>query len=112
MIGDVYTINGIEFEVVWAGGEGLVPERRTKVIGFWTPPHRMYNKTGKHGKKFTYCDECEARVLLANKSEVSAQHDPVCSLHPSSVANSLPTFDKDVDVRDDIDVLNTLTETV
>lgn len=44
-------INGVEYEVVWAGGEGLIPDRETKVTDNWTPPHRIYNRTGKHSKK-------------------------------------------------------------
>lgn len=44
MIGDTYTINGEEFEVTWAGGEGLIPDRATKVGDFWTAPPRAYNK--------------------------------------------------------------------
>jgi hypothetical protein len=38
----------VEFEIVWAGGEGLIPPRESKVNEFWTPPTRTYNKTGKH----------------------------------------------------------------
>lgn len=51
MIGDTVTIEGIEYEIVWAGGEGLIADRETKTIGVWSPPARIYNKTGKHSKK-------------------------------------------------------------
>lgn len=50
-LGDTILVNGVEMEVVWAGGEGLIPDRETKVSGTWTPPNRLYNKTGKHSKK-------------------------------------------------------------
>lgn len=39
------------YEVVWAGGEGLTADRETKNIGVWSPPPRLYNKTGNHSKK-------------------------------------------------------------
>lgn len=51
MIGDVVVSEGIEFEVVWDGGEGLVADRQTKVGLEWKAPPRMYNKTGRHSKK-------------------------------------------------------------
>ena len=44
MIGDIIRDDGETFEVVWAGGEGLIPDRETKPSGFWTPPKRIYNK--------------------------------------------------------------------
>lgn len=50
MVGDIITIDGVEYEVLWSGGEGLIPSRVTKITGFWTPPKRIYNKTGKHIK--------------------------------------------------------------
>lgn len=44
MIGDQVFSDGIEFEVIWAGGEGLVPPRETKPGLFWSAPKRVYNK--------------------------------------------------------------------
>jgi hypothetical protein len=43
-IGDTKIVDGVEFEVIWDGGEGLVGSRQTKPSGFWTPPKRLYNK--------------------------------------------------------------------
>lgn len=49
------TINGVEYEIVWSGGEGLVAPRATKPGEFWKAPHRLYNKKsdfwGKPRKK-------------------------------------------------------------
>lgn len=42
------TIDGVDYEVVWDGGEGLVPDRVTKDTGFWEAAPRMYNRTGKY----------------------------------------------------------------
>lgn len=53
-VGTTVTIGGVDYEVVWDGGEGLVAPRVTKVGDTWTAPSRIYNKTGKHkgkGKK-------------------------------------------------------------
>lgn len=44
LIGDIVISDGETYEVVWAGGEGLVPDRDTKPSSFWTPPKRLYNK--------------------------------------------------------------------
>ena len=44
MIGDTIVDDGETYEVVWSGGEGLIPDRETKPSGFWTPPKRLYNK--------------------------------------------------------------------
>lgn len=41
-----------EFEVVWSGGPGLIPDRETKVVGIWTPPRRIYNWSGKYTGKW------------------------------------------------------------
>jgi len=48
-----------DFEIVWSGSlhrAGLVPsligDRDTKVTGFWEPPHRLYNISGKFIGKF------------------------------------------------------------
>lgn len=46
MIGDTVIVDGVELEVVWAGGEGLVPDRESKSTGFWVAPKRLYNKSG------------------------------------------------------------------
>lgn len=43
-IGRVVVSEGVEFEVIWAGGEGLIPDRATKPSQFWTAPKRIYNK--------------------------------------------------------------------
>ena len=48
-----------DYTVVWSGalerkGKAkikLVPDRETLVSDTWTPPRRLYNKTGKHSKK-------------------------------------------------------------
>jgi hypothetical protein len=48
-----------EYIVVWSGslerkGKArvkLVPDRATRVSDTWTPPRRLYNKTGKHSRK-------------------------------------------------------------
>lgn len=51
MTGDIVLIGGTQYEIVWNGEEGLIPERQTKVIGAWEPPKRIYNKTGKYARK-------------------------------------------------------------
>ena len=48
MIGDIYISDGVEFEVIWNGEEGLIPARDTKPGEFWKPPNRLYNKRGTH----------------------------------------------------------------
>lgn len=52
MIGDIVVVEGVEFEVVWDGGEGLVPDRITKNLNFWTAPPRLYNKKSDYWKRF------------------------------------------------------------
>lgn len=52
MIGDIVRVGDEEFEVIWAGGEGLVADRETKITGFWTPPKRIYNKKSEYWSKF------------------------------------------------------------
>lgn len=52
-IGDSFVDkDGAEYEIVWAGGEGLVADRETKTSpdSIWAPPPRLYNKTGNHAK--------------------------------------------------------------
>ena len=44
MIGDIVADDGETYEVIWAGKEGLIPDRLTKVSNFWSPPKRAYNK--------------------------------------------------------------------
>ena len=39
-----------QFEIVWSGGEGLIPDRPSKNLGESHEPTRIYNKTGKHSK--------------------------------------------------------------
>ena len=48
MIGDVIVSDGVELETVWAGGEGLVACRPTKVSDVWVGPNRLYTRTGNH----------------------------------------------------------------
>lgn len=43
-VGDTVVVEGTEYEVVWAGGEGLVEDRPTKPTEMWRPPGRIYNK--------------------------------------------------------------------
>lgn len=50
-IGDNVISDGIEFEVIWDGGEGLIPERPTKITGFWSAPKRIYNKSSDYWTK-------------------------------------------------------------
>jgi hypothetical protein len=49
MIGDIVYDDGILYEVVWNGGEGLVGSRETRLSG--PPSLRAYNKSGKYAKK-------------------------------------------------------------
>lgn len=75
MIGDTHIDDGVEFEVIWEGGEGLVAERQTKVSDTWTPPLRQYNKTGKHTKKAGFVKEgeiidCECVHVVDNGSAI------------------------------------------
>jgi hypothetical protein len=49
-VGDTVTVNGVEYEVIWAGGPGLIGDRETKLTGFWTPPKRLYNKKSDYWK--------------------------------------------------------------
>lgn len=44
MVGDTVVSDGVEFVVIWDGGEGLIADRPTKPNVFWTPPKRIYNK--------------------------------------------------------------------
>lgn len=53
MIGDIVTDDGETYEVVWSGGEGLVPSRETKPSGFWSPPKRIYNKKSEYWTRKT-----------------------------------------------------------
>lgn len=65
MIGDIYVVDGVEMEVVWAGGEGLIPSRATRVSGFWTAPKRLYNKKAEYWAKTKNglnCPECGGTV--------------------------------------------------
>lgn len=49
MLGDLVIDDGIEFIIVWAGGEGLAADRETRSLN-WVAPKRLYNKTGKFAK--------------------------------------------------------------
>jgi hypothetical protein len=51
LVGDTVTVNGVEYEVVWAGGEGLVGHRESKTNDLWEPPKRLYNKTSDYWTK-------------------------------------------------------------
>ena len=53
-IGDTRVVNGVEFEVVWDGGEGLCGDWATKQseLSIWTPPKRKYNKKSEFWKKY------------------------------------------------------------
>ena len=53
MIGDIITEDGTVYEVVWAGGDGLLPDRETKPNEFWTPPKRLYNKKSPYWTRNT-----------------------------------------------------------
>jgi hypothetical protein len=44
MVGDTVVIDGVEYEILWAGGEGLIEDRQTKPTELWRPPGRIYNK--------------------------------------------------------------------
>ena len=59
MIGDTIIDDGETYEVVWAGGEGLVPDRETKPSGFWTPPKRIYNKKSDYWTKPRTLDKAD-----------------------------------------------------
>lgn len=50
MIGDTVIDDGKTYEVVWNGGEGLIPDRLTKPSNIWTPPKRLYNKKSDYWK--------------------------------------------------------------
>lgn len=64
MVGDVHLSDGVEFEVVWDGGEGLIPPRDTKNIGFWTAPKRLYNKKAEYWSNLKKeKDEYEESIL-------------------------------------------------
>jgi hypothetical protein len=43
-LGDTVIADGIEYEVVWDGGEGLIGDRMSKQTGIWIGPKRLYNK--------------------------------------------------------------------
>ena len=51
MIGHTIVVEGQEYEVVWAGGEGLVGDRLTKAPWTYEAPSRLYIKTGRYNKK-------------------------------------------------------------
>lgn len=61
-------VDGVEFEVVWAGGEGLVPDRQTKNLGFWTPPPRLYNKRSDYWSRPKAANGAPAPVDKGPKS--------------------------------------------
>lgn len=42
----------------------LVPDRETRVSDTWTPPRRLYNKTGKHSKKAIEPEETNAEDTI------------------------------------------------
>lgn len=44
MVGDSVIIDGVEYEIVWNGGEGLLPERDTRTHIRTLPDKRLYNK--------------------------------------------------------------------
>lgn len=51
MIGDKLKVDGVLYEVVWSGGEGLIADRATINTDYWSPPpNRQYNKTGRYAK--------------------------------------------------------------
>lgn len=37
----------LEFDTIWNGGEGLIPPRDTRESETWSPPRRLYNRSGK-----------------------------------------------------------------
>lgn len=54
-IGDTINVDGIEYEIMWAGGEGLIPERESKPSDTWQAGPRAYNRTGKFSRTKLYC---------------------------------------------------------
>lgn len=64
MIGDTIVNDGIEFEVIWDGGEGLIPPRDTKNIGFWTPPKRLYNKKSEYWTREKTPDSIANQIVV------------------------------------------------
>lgn len=61
------TINGVEYEVVWAGGEGLSGIGDIRRADTWQAPNRVYNKTGKHTKA---AKTQGTKLVLDNKQEI------------------------------------------
>lgn len=76
-VGDVYISDGIEFEVIWDGGEGLIGGRDTKPSGFWTPPKRLYNKKSEYWAKKDRAklEELDGEVVLrADRTDGGVEH--------------------------------------
>lgn len=51
-VGDLIIIDGVEYEVVWAGGEGLTGPRDTKSDGTWERRPRLYTLSGRYKGQF------------------------------------------------------------
>lgn len=84
MIGDTHIIEGVEFEVVWSGGEGLVPDRSSKVTELWVPPPRIYNKKSAYwttpralaGTRLDKpAEQAETENLPKNQPESEHEHE-------------------------------------
>lgn len=44
MVGDIVELNGILYQIVWNGGEGLVGDRITRNAMLASPAKRLYNR--------------------------------------------------------------------
>jgi len=78
MLGEFVTSDGIEYEVVWAGGELLSP-RETLPGETWTPPTRLYKKDGVRYNKDTQEVELQ-KDIDDNNSDEQLGEEPVQQL--------------------------------
>lgn len=55
--------DGETYEIVWSGGEGLVPDRESRPSGFWTPPKRLYTGPAVVKDRKTFTADDVARMM-------------------------------------------------
>lgn len=82
MIGDTFLDDGTEFEVVWSGGEGLIPDRESRPSDLWEPPKRAYNKKSDYWTK-----ESDSLDKVTESADTTDSIEPQESDEPMELEN-------------------------
>ena len=108
MIGDEITVDGITYESIWDGREGLIPDRESKATGsFWAPTRRPYNLSGRFKGLFS-------RTTGPKKPRRSWEEylQDLRGTHPKTISNLQPrkTLDNQEKNLKTIHIINVIDE--